>query len=48
MFKGRSLKKSVTKNIGQVIRKKLRKYKLIQQELNEVYDKIIEMLKQFD
>lgn len=48
MFKGWILKKSVTKNIGQLVRKKLRKYKFKQEELNEIYDKIMDILKKFD
>ncbi|MHA1337676.1 MAG: hypothetical protein ACTSPW_18345, partial [Promethearchaeota archaeon] len=48
MFKGWSLKKSITKDIGQIVRKKLRKYKFKQEELNEIYDKIMEILKKFD
>ena len=48
MFKGWNLKKSVTKNIGQLVRRKLRKFKFKQEELNEIYDKIMGILKKFD
>jgi len=48
MFKGWSLKKSVEKEIGQIIRKKIRKYQFPNSNLDEVYDKIIDALKKSD
>lgn len=48
MFKGWSLKKSAIKDIGVIIRKKIRKYEIPSENLDEIYGKIIGTLKKFD
>ncbi|MHA1696656.1 MAG: type I restriction endonuclease subunit R [Candidatus Helarchaeota archaeon] len=48
IFKGWSLKKRVTKDIGIIIRRQIRKYNLSHKQLDELYEKIIETLKKFD
>ncbi|MFQ6087527.1 MAG: type I restriction endonuclease subunit R [Candidatus Methanofastidiosia archaeon] len=48
MFKDWTLKKSVEKDIGRIIRKKIRKYKISIDKRDEIYDKIMETLKKSD